>query len=329
MVYVFYFSASGLISKVAVDAMMWRVMQSDDTTDWSSMTCIRNETVSQQMDCVKAGVSKAMWMLTIDKETGIDCYVPYRSGISMAGVFHFGSLACVAFFLLMALSLFAASGSSNFRSGEYLVFTWLLESRYRWQMGVQCLILATVVMILGAFTISAGVIPGLQMNLSPGQLFKLAWTDMLMLIFSSLSMKNVYTPPFDWLDPDVAATTYSRNWIDLIQQTNDSFGQQLANTILRARLGNETDLTHLAPGLDAAHQDISSAVYSGAITDSSNLLDPTERLQYVQLHEVKPSAIGEDDDKKFRSSVEQHQNESLPDSPQEKRRNQPDGAEKV
>jgi len=321
MVYLFYASATGLITKVAVDAMMWREMQSDET-DWSNMACVKNETVAQQIDCVKAGVNKAMWMLTIDSEAGIECYIPYKSGISMAGVFHFGTMAVVAFFLLIALSLFAESGSSDFRSGEYLVFTWLLESRRRWQVGVQTLMLATLAMILGAFVISTGVIPGIQLNISPGQLLKLAWTDMIMLIFSSLSMKNVSTPPFDWLDPDVAATTYSRNFCDMITQNNDSFGQQLANAILRARLGNKADLAHIAPGLDASHQDISSEVYSSGISDSSSLLDPAERLEYVKLHEFKLPPIGEEngsvDDKKISdsaASVEQHKSKSSPTSP--------------
>lgn len=235
-----------------------------------------------------------MWMLTVDNEAGIECYIPYNSGISMAGVFNYGALAVVTLFLLCALSLFAESGSSDFRSGNYLIFTWLLESRYRWRLGVRGLISATVAMILGAFVLSTGLVPGLQLNLNPGQLLKLAWTDMLMLIFSSFSMMNSCPPVFDWLDNEVADTTYNRNFIDLVQQTNDSFGQQLANAILRARLGNNKDLAQIAPGLNADDQDLSSELYNSEVSDRSSLLDPAERREYVQMMESKLSAIREE-----------------------------------
>jgi len=249
-VFVFYTSARGLILKLAVDAMMANEMANSGVVDWNDI-CIRNQTIAAKRDCVKKAVSEAMWRVSYEPYLiDPDCYVSHASGYSMVGLFHLSAFGVTALFLCISLLLLACNGARDFTSGQYLVFTWDLEKKCLYKVGAFAILAYTGVAIYMAFSIAAGHVTGASVGLDPMQMLHLAWTDMALLLFSAIALLLPCAPAFNWQSSIVENTEFNRSLFNLIKQSNDSFGQDITNAIVRAHLGNPEDIQELAPDLD-------------------------------------------------------------------------------
>mmetsp|Transcript_121860 Transcript_121860/g.370526 ORF Transcript_121860/g.370526 Transcript_121860/m.370526 type:complete len:288 (+) Transcript_121860:101-964(+) len=249
-IFVFYTSARGLVLKLAVDAMMTKEFGGDGPVDWSGMKCIKDEAASAKRDCINQALSHAMWRLSYNGTGSDGCNVSDASGFHIVGLFHLCALGVAVLFVVICLALLVSNGAQDFCSGQYLVFTWDLEEQCLYRLGAFLVLAYTVVAICMAFAMSAGRIHGMPISLNPVQLLHLAWTDMALLFFSAIAFLLPSEPAFDWRSPIVERTKFDRSILNLVKQSNDAFGQDLTNAIVRAKLGNPHDLQKLAPSLD-------------------------------------------------------------------------------
>jgi len=246
-VYVFYTSARSLVYKLSLDAVMAAQFHTSGALDYSKTHCSTNVTAATHMECVRKGVSEAMWSLQARSSKGNECYPTDESGKNLVGMFHLSALAIVVFFILVILVMFFRSGSRSFQSGKYLVFTWGIEHHLCYRFAGALLLVWTVGAIVLVFALASGKITHMTLSLTPVELLHIAWTDMALLLFSSLAFVMPHNPAFDWRSTAVEETEYHRSLIDLVTQSNDSFAQSLTDAIVKAQLGNSKQIDKMVP----------------------------------------------------------------------------------
>jgi len=242
-IYVFFLGVRGKIKALAVDAVMMRegggAIGSWDTDD-------APEGVKARTSCVETAVEWALWNPGFNGTVSEECVVANLDGhgYMIIGVFHYVALAVSGLFLAISLVLLVANGhwKTQFGDGSYLVFTWRLESMPWYRAGA----MSVMVYVLGAI--------GLGFALTQGEfdaLFQMAWTDIALILYSAYALLLPKTPAFNWDSAVVAKAQFRRPLKELLKQSNDAFGEQLTDAVLRAELGNAADLHRLAPGLES------------------------------------------------------------------------------
>jgi len=243
--YLFWGSFQSLARKIAIAAEMRRELGDDYVQDWSDGICIHNQTLSDTVDCVRAGVHEAMWTLHIDEGSVRHCYRHGEPGFSYIGALNISATAVIGLFLLSSLFLLFKSGAKDWQDGEYLYFTWSL-GHTKVHRTFAYILVGYTVLAVGAIVVMAYMHNGADdLFLAPEQLIKLTWSDAFSLVFAAGAFLSTHDPAFHWSDPRLRKATFQRPIMDIIKQSNDALGQRIEHAVLKARLGEPEELEKL------------------------------------------------------------------------------------
>mmetsp|Transcript_23243 Transcript_23243/g.59346 ORF Transcript_23243/g.59346 Transcript_23243/m.59346 type:complete len:338 (-) Transcript_23243:112-1125(-) len=246
-VYLFYISVKSFTTKIAVSAEMQRqIGGSSGSHDWTDdKSCIKDEALNARIQCIKSGVQEALWKVYINEGDLSGCYREGVPGFSYVGALHLSALVVCGFFFFIGFCQLLGSNASDWRSGEYLHFTWKLEHTPAYKMVASLLVGYAFSSMVFVMLCSLNIVPNKHMILDAQNLMLLGLADMIGLIGAACAMLSVHDPPFKWEDPQLLRQTFVRPWAGLLHQSNDQYGHTLDHAILQARLGNLQELETL------------------------------------------------------------------------------------
>jgi len=233
----FYLSMRSFVSGFAMDDELQRVKEEAATV---GSTVIRWDPT-----CVEGELESILWWPRVSGGAS-SCYRPGHPGISFVGIFHLLCLVSCLQFLITSLVLFCRSGSSDFRSGTYLAFTWRLEHMKYYNISATVNAVLIVIAFLGVVLNVLGWGLVSQSSQTFWQVCQRRGLGMIFAIVAAWAFRSTYDPALDFNDCRLQRATLKRSFFDLIFQTNDGFADVLEVSVLRARMGHPMDLFDMA-----------------------------------------------------------------------------------
>mmetsp|Transcript_465 Transcript_465/g.928 ORF Transcript_465/g.928 Transcript_465/m.928 type:complete len:300 (+) Transcript_465:75-974(+) len=224
--YIYYFTLRLMVIKFAVLTEMQRRVDAG------------NGVMSWDAECVHHSINYAQWRLWVTTtDPGFSCYRQTDPGFNYFALMHYLFLVFASIFFITTMAGLLRRGLLDWRSGEYLVYTWELERTKQYRATAWLLVVFTVGSLIFFVLYIAGVTGERGTGLSFEVVFSETWLDFLVVLASSFTFVTIPHPAIDSKDPALRGTTFERPWYTIVMISNDEFANEIERALLKARAG--------------------------------------------------------------------------------------------
>eukprot|EP00931_Biecheleriopsis_adriatica_P081081 TRINITY_DN54433_c0_g1_i1.p1 TRINITY_DN54433_c0_g1~~TRINITY_DN54433_c0_g1_i1.p1 ORF type:complete len:367 (-),score=54.47 TRINITY_DN54433_c0_g1_i1:395-1417(-) len=230
--FLFYFSSYSLIKKMFKEVETTRSLY----YDW----CAQGVNLTETMDCIEFGAKHLMFSLYNPNFSETCERGMFTKSVNLAGRFNLSAAVITVAFLVTMITHFCLEGAWDFKSGEYLCFTWKLEGTTVYRVSSSILMLCTFVGCFMAILLAANAVPGAELGMDVWALLKTSGADLGLLLYSSYLFTQGADPIIDYnvKKSDFSKLRFKRSWLDMFIQSNDKFGTELTLAILQGEWGD-------------------------------------------------------------------------------------------
>jgi len=228
VVIAFYYSMRGIISSIATQL----VLNHKAVSSYPEKFLSGDSDAVELQKCGDDGIKEAMNSLSLKFVSANGCVdFSEHHALNYFGYANYITIALTAFVVLTAFFLYMRDGGSwDFRSGQYIAFTYDLESHTLFKV-------AATMLLFWVFVGFVMMIILFQLNRMGGysgyDFLTMYWMNALILVLSAAHLMKQPAILFYYGDEAFASVTFERAWLCMIFQTNDAFATLIAHAMLK------------------------------------------------------------------------------------------------